>query len=637
MGDRERCFALAAIALTFMFVAMPESARAATITVQSTVDDTNPGHCTLREAINSANASGGTTGTCTAGTGTDTIVFQSGLTGTISLGSMLPEIANTLTITGPTNAPGITIDGGGTVQLIQVNTFATLNLQFLTLIGASSTTIGGAILNHWILTVSDCTFSGNSAAGTGNTGGAIFNNGGTLTVTNSTFSGNSAGQGGAISNDGGLTVVNSTFSGNSAGQGGGAIFNNDGLTVVNSTFSSNSAPSGNGGGIENTVSYSSATLKGTILASSTGGNCASQRPAAFTDRGYNISDDTTCGFSKTGSADNGDGVDPMLASGLVNNGGPTETIALKSGSVAIAQIPTMPADYCTDASGNPLTTDQRGYGRPAPGQTDCCIGAYEFDAVPTPSATATATATPTVTATATATPTATATTTPTATATATSTATASATATATATATASATATATATTSGSATVTPLNGDRLHDANSNRNCHYDFHSDAYCNCDRDRNANCDRGAGDAQDHAEVAQVLEDHGRIVEQTENGQGVQSQGQEEASGDCGVDRDDFRHAGGVRSDQRLHAEPRGRLIVHDHGDVHAERGDEADRHADDHRQRYRQHADGAAVGNREGRQVGLRQWSARLATRRPRCDAAERNLESRAKNIAR
>jgi CSLREA domain-containing protein len=98
--NRNRRFALAAIALTFIFVAMPELARAATITVQSALDDTNPGHCTLREAINSANLASSGTGTCTAGSGTDTIEFSFVTAVTINLGSTLPAIANTLTITG---------------------------------------------------------------------------------------------------------------------------------------------------------------------------------------------------------------------------------------------------------------------------------------------------------------------------------------------------------------------------------------------------------------------------------------------------------------------------------------------------------------------------------------------------------
>ena len=182
------------------------------------------------------------------------------------------------------------------------------------------------------------------------------------------------------------------------------------------------------------------------------------------DGGYNISDDTSCGFAGTGTNGQtlGDGVNPLLdPNGLQNNGGPTQTIALQSTSPAISAIP--PAD-CP-------STDQRGDPRPAAGQTACDIGAFEGSIpAPTPTATATstttatatqtetatatATATTTATTTATATPTATATATPTATASATETATATPTATATQTATATATATATPTMTATPTATP---------------------------------------------------------------------------------------------------------------------------------------------------------------------------------------
>jgi CSLREA domain-containing protein len=319
---------------------------------------------------------------------------------------------------------------------------------------------GGAIFNNGALTVIDGTFSSNTAtggAGTGGSmgglglGGAIYNNAGTMTVTESTFSGNQAtagsgtpaglGNGGAITNNATLTVTDSTFSANQATATGGAIANNATLSVTNSTFSANQA-STNGGAIisDGTVTVvngtfsgnlanmagsggalcldsGTVTLKGSILAGSTPNNCNT----TLTDGGYNIADDSSCGFSKTGMADNGDGIDPMLASGLANNGGITETIALLTGSAAIAQIPTSPTNACTDANGNPLTTDQRGLQRPAPGETKCCIGAFEFSdptatdtATPTPSPFGTAPATPTATptpsaatATATATPTAT--------------------------------------------------------------------------------------------------------------------------------------------------------------------------------------------------------------------------------------
>lgn len=163
MADRKRRFVLAAIAVTFMFVAMPGAARAATITVQTALDDTNPGHCTLREAINSANGASTGTGTCTAGTGNDTIEFS--FTGTIVLISTLPTIANTLTITGPTTSGGIAIAADHSAELMVVNSGATLNLQFLTMEDGSVIGSGGAIFNNGTLIVANSTFSANQASG----------------------------------------------------------------------------------------------------------------------------------------------------------------------------------------------------------------------------------------------------------------------------------------------------------------------------------------------------------------------------------------------------------------------------------------------------------------------------------------
>ena len=312
------------------------AAQATPYTVDTLIDSNGKGNCSLRDAINAANGSPASGSTCTTpGTGTDTINF--GVNGTISLGSTLPTITDAnLTITGPTASPGITIDGGSTYEVMDVLSGAT-HIANLTI-----------------------------ANGSAGSGGGIFNNG-TLTVTNSTFSGSRGSEGGGIFNDATLTVTNSTFSGNSADNGGGIL--NDfeaALTVTNSTFSGNSG--------EVIFNSRAATLKGTLLAANTGGNCLPQDP--ITDAGYNISDDGTCGFTKTGSANNGSNVDPDLnPAGLAENGGPTETIALVTGSPAIAAIPVA---SCTDASGNPLTTDQRGYVRPSPMHpTMCDIGAYE--------------------------------------------------------------------------------------------------------------------------------------------------------------------------------------------------------------------------------------------------------------------
>jgi hypothetical protein len=108
------------------------------------------------------------------------------------------------------------------------------------------------------------------------------------------------------------------------------------------------------------------------LAGNTGGNCYVPSYGAITDLGYNISDDNSCDFTATGSQNN---TNPMLGA-FGNNGGPTQTIALLSGSPAIDAIPL--AD-CTDQASPPnrIITDQRGALRPDAGELLCDIGAYE--------------------------------------------------------------------------------------------------------------------------------------------------------------------------------------------------------------------------------------------------------------------
>jgi hypothetical protein len=87
--------------------------------------------------------------------------------------------------------------------------------------------------------------------------------------------------------------------------------------------------------------------------------------------GYNMSSDNTCNFHNSGDRN---GTNPMLGP-LQNNGGPTQTMALPSGSPAIdAGNPS----GCTDSKGNLLKTDQRGMPRHDPGNTTGCdMGAYE--------------------------------------------------------------------------------------------------------------------------------------------------------------------------------------------------------------------------------------------------------------------
>ena len=388
--------ALAAGIVIALAPMLSAAARAATITVNSLADPGATGICVLRDAITAANTMAATNG-CAAGTGNDTIQFS--VTGTVPLASTLPQITDSfLTINGPAS-PGVAIDGHGTVQVMVVLSGAVLNLNKLTIANGFTHGYGGGLESLGTLTVTNSTFFGNSSAD----GGGIFS-GGTLTVINSIFSYNSAliinccraEEGGAIYNDGGtLTITNSTFFHNITGAAGGGIENNQGgtlivtnttfffnnaafgggianggtLTVTNSTFSVNSA----GGGGGDIYSNSAATFKSTILAASgSGGNCS----GTIVDAGYNISDDTTCAFSATGSHNN---TDPKLdRAGLRNNGGPTPTIALLDGSPAFDAIPIA---RCTDQASpaNPIITDQRLFPRPDAGEANCDIGAYEFE------------------------------------------------------------------------------------------------------------------------------------------------------------------------------------------------------------------------------------------------------------------
>jgi len=230
---------------------------------------------------------------------------------------------------------------------------------------SGSTLTGGGILDSGNLSVSNSTFSGNSAG----YGGGIYVSGkGTLTVSNSTFSGNVGGiiGGGAIANTGTLSVSNSTFSGNSSGfLSGGAIANGGTLTVSNSTFSGNS-----GGALANT---GSATLANTILANSPSGRDCSG--GAATDQGGSLADDGSCTFTQ-GSSRVVSAAALNLGT-LADNGGPTQTMALGAGSTAIG------AGVLSVCSAAPVSgLDQRGSPRPDPGDTKCDSGAYESQVPP---------------------------------------------------------------------------------------------------------------------------------------------------------------------------------------------------------------------------------------------------------------
>ena len=355
------------------------------------LNDSGPG--SLRHAIEDANTT----------SGADTITFRAGVVGTITLITGQLSVSDDLTIDGP-GATNLAISGAGATRVLEVIA-TTLQLKGVTVANGSveHPAAGGGIFSTGTLAVTNTTFLQNESTGNG---GAIFNNGGVLavdrstflrnaaageggairnlfgtvavsdstfaqnsasdgggiatvnsvslsTITNSTFSENTANFGGGIDNEGLLRITNSTFSRNAASGGhGGAIFNLGTLDVVNATFAANSAFR-SGGAIANPLA--GVTLKNALVASSpTGGNCS----GSIADGGGNLSwPDTSCP---------GLNADPLLdASGLADNGGSTQTIALLPDSLAIDAA----------VAANCPETDQRGVIRPQ-GQ-GCDVGAFE--------------------------------------------------------------------------------------------------------------------------------------------------------------------------------------------------------------------------------------------------------------------
>ena len=189
------------------------------------------------------------------------------------------------------------------------------------------------------------------------------------------MSSNSAAQGGGIYNSGTLTLVNSTVSGNSAAQGGG-IYNEDGITnLFNVTITNNQADDksggqGVGGGVFNS-NNGTFNFQNTILAGNfetldfvlTPGEC----DGTINSIGSNLMTMADCTVSGSAPIIGNPNLGP-----LKNNGGPTQTHALLAGSPAIDAGNT---GGCRDEFGVLLTTDQRGFNRPALG---CDIGAFEL-------------------------------------------------------------------------------------------------------------------------------------------------------------------------------------------------------------------------------------------------------------------
>jgi hypothetical protein len=357
------CMAVGVLLLT---LAWAQPAYAGTITVDG--DGTN-GTCSLADAIDTA-WSGSPTGNCTGGSsGADTI----DLTVNVTLTSSLPAIYGVLTIEG--NGHTIQRSSASSFHILYVHYLGNLTLKDTTITGGSGT-YGGGIANDGTLLVQECTISSNSAIN----GGGISNELGIVTVEKSVISGNTAsGYGGGMYSvsPGTVTVDNSTISGNLSNNGGG-IYNTGLLTVTNSTIYTNTA-TGSGGGLWNSAT---ANIGNSIVAlQASGADCYNDTGGSIISLSYNIESSTSCAFTGAGIQQNV-GSSSLKLGALADNGGPTWTHALGSGSVAIDKI-SNGVNGCVFG----VSTDQRGAVRAdgsGRGGTKCDIGAYEADSNETP-------------------------------------------------------------------------------------------------------------------------------------------------------------------------------------------------------------------------------------------------------------
>jgi len=355
----------------------------AVYTVDTTADtvDARDGVLSLREALAQADAAAGA----------DTIRFADAVQGgTIVLAGSQLTVASEATIDG---GSGLTIDADGRSRVLLVqepegDQPVTVTLSHLTITGGRIREgQGGA-------GISDASeYSGYASslnldhvAVTGNRGGGIdgFYN---VNLINSTVSANKGGgidgryvslarstvndnEGRGIHGYRGVYLHDSTVSGNHTTGGVGGLESNGWIFVENSTISGNT-----GGGIETYPSH--LIVRNSIVV----GNYDANGVAAdvigdiVDSNGHNIfgsevegaaaSDLTNVPANLLFAA-----INPTTGGGLLaDNGGPTQTIALRN-------APDNSALGGADPGDSPVT-DQRGEARPAPHGTDPDIGAFE--------------------------------------------------------------------------------------------------------------------------------------------------------------------------------------------------------------------------------------------------------------------
>jgi uncharacterized repeat protein (TIGR01451 family)/CSLREA domain-containing protein len=396
---------------------------------------TGPPNCSLRAAVQEANALGGVH-TITLPEGTYHLTIGPADDGLPAASGDLAIKDSNVTVCGA-GADTTIIDGNKRDRVFHVFTGATLVLCDVTIRNGQTDGNGGGILNLGTLHVTHAVIAWNSAQGVGggivnggelkilrsavsnnsaensggvfnngtatiqesvvarNSGGGIANlSGAEISITRTTVSGNYSGDDlgiGGVSNFGTATIVSSTISGNAA-HGGGGVRNGADLTIINSTISGNKDVGGcfsdscGGGGLFVSPSGSTAIINSTIVknrasASSSVATGGIENLGSVTIKNSIVADnrssngEANCGFTPITSI--GHNLESSNTCGfsalgdLVNVQPHLGPLADNGGPTRTHAL--LRASPAIDAAAGCPSSDQRGLHRWAP----CDIGAYE--------------------------------------------------------------------------------------------------------------------------------------------------------------------------------------------------------------------------------------------------------------------
>jgi hypothetical protein len=315
----------------------------------------------------------------------DSVAFAPSVTNTITLTSGQIVLNKNLGLYGPTNRT-LTISGNNSNRVFHI-TGGQIGISHLTIAnGLAANNLGGGILmDDGSLHLLYSQVVSNAATGFSLGGGILIRSNALLDVEYSSVTHNEAGLvGGGIaqSQTSVLYIFNSTIAHNRTTyaydglftpNGGGIALDSGQVLIVGSTIASN-ASTYVAGGISKLGTGAAADIRNSIIAGNTAVHSRPDVLGPFFSNGHNlignVSDST--GWGATGDQLN---VNPQLGP-LANYGGPTLTMALRSGSPAIDK---------GKSFGSPI--DQRGMTRvlddpniPNPINGDGAdIGAFEVD------------------------------------------------------------------------------------------------------------------------------------------------------------------------------------------------------------------------------------------------------------------